>query len=266
MDKKTMGWIGKGIMGLVVLILFFGSWYSPGVGEVSVVYNILSGSTYARPQGTYLKVPIINSVSTYDVKTQRADILECESASKDLQKVVIHIALNYHLLYDKVNELHVKVGTDYNHLVIDPAINECIKAAVSQFPVEEIIVQREKLRCIIENSLKERLDVYNIVLESLNLINISFDPKFNEVVEAKQIEEQKIKTAEYIKKQAEQNKQAVILTAEGKAREQELLRATVSPAIISLEWIKKWDGSLPAITTGGNTPLFINPDIGKITK
>lgn len=76
-------------------------------------------------------------------------------------------------------------------------------------------------------------------------IHIFFDAEFNRVVEEKQIEEQKIKTAEYKKRQAEQNKLTAILEAEGEARKQELLRQSVIQQTIELKWIEKWDGKLP---------------------
>lgn len=238
------------------LMLGCGTFFSVGAGIVGVTFNSITGQTAAYSQGMYMKLPIITSVIKFDVKTQREDI-QADSASKDLQKVKVHVAINYHLDYKKVNELYVKVGRDYNEKVIHPAVNESVKASVAQFPVEEIIVKREDVKILIEKSLKDRLAIYNIILESVNLVNISFDDEFNKVVEQKQIEEQKIKTAEYIKKQAEQKKQATILEAEGEARKQELLRATISKDTVMMKWIEKWDGKLPTYMMGDKTMMMV---------
>jgi len=121
-------------------------------------------------------------------------------------------------------------------------------------------VKRAELKDAIEAALREKLKEYFVVIESVNLVNIDFTPEFNRVVEAKQIEEQKIKTAEYKKMQAAQNKEAVILEAEGESRRQELIRATVNPQIVSLEWIKKWDGKLPVTMLGDKTVMMLNQD------
>jgi regulator of protease activity HflC (stomatin/prohibitin superfamily) len=178
--------------------------------------------------------------------------IQCEAASKDLQKVNVHSVSNLHLKYEKVNELYTKVGEDFVAKVIEPAVNESVKAATAQFPVESIIVKREDLRQMIEKSLKERLDPYNIVLESMNLVNITFDAEFNKVVEEKQIEEQKIKTTEYQRQQAENMKKTTILGAEAEAEKQKLLKVSVNRDIIELKRIEKWNGEYPStlIMTG----------------
>lgn len=253
--KKVIRFV---LIAFLFLLVTCGSCFSVGAGVVGVTFNTFTGNTASFSQGTYFKIPVITNVYKFDVKTQREDI-KAESASKDLQSVVVKVVVNYHLDYTKVNNLFVKVGRDYVEKVIHPAVNESVKASVAQFPVEEIIVKREDVKTIIETVLKERLAAYNIILESVNLVNISFDDEFNKVVEQKQIEEQKIKTAEYIKKQAEQNKAATILNAEGEARAQELLRASISKDTISMKWIDKWDGKLPTYMMGDKASMLIQP-------
>lgn len=241
---------------MLSLILTCGSCYTVGAGVVGVTFNRITGATDAYSQGLHFKLPIVTDVVKFDVKTQK-ETIDADSASKDLQKVFVKVVINYHLDYEKVNNLYVKVGRDYADKVLHPAVNESVKASVSQYPVEEIIVKREDVKSLIEKSLKDRLAFYNIVLESVNLVNISFDEEFNKVVEEKQIEEQKIKTAEYKKKQAEQDKLATILTAEGEARKQELLRATISKDTVMMQWIQKWDGKLPMYMMGDKTMMMV---------
>jgi len=255
-----MGWLSICVIGFGVifgLIIFFGSWFSVGVGEVGVTFNQMSGVTRSHAQGFHMKLPLIQSVTKFDVKTQRVDI-EADSASKDLQEIKVHVVLNHHLLHDKVNELFVNVGKDYLQKVIEPAVNESVKAATAQFAIESVIVKRQELKELIEKSLSERLTKYNIVLESLNLVNISFSAEFSKIVEQKQIEEQKIKTAEYQKMQAEQYKQKTILEAQAEATKQELIRKTVTADIVSLEWIKKWNGQLPTMMLGDKGLIMVN--------
>ena len=229
-----------------------------GPGEVGVTFNRLSGKTASYSQGMHYRIPVIHGVSKFDVKTQRIDIVAF-SASKDLQKVEVEVVVNTHLLYEKVNDLFIKVGKDYVVKVVEPAVNECVKAASAQFPVEDIIVKREVLKQQIEDTLRTQLMTYNIVVENVSLVNIKFDPEFEKIVEQKQIEEQKIKTAEYVKQQAEQNKLATIARAEGEAKAQQLLRESVNDKTIAYKWIDKWDGKLPATMLGSNSSVLFTP-------
>ncbi len=248
--------IKYGLISLFVLMIGCGSYFTIAGGVVGVTYNTITGKTTTAEEGLHFKLPFVTDVYKFDSKTQREDI-KADSASKDLQKVHVQVVINYRLKKDKVNELFLRVGRDFSEKVVHPAVWECVKASTAQFPVEEIIVKRETVKEMIETTLKSRLEVYNIILESVNLVNISFDDEFNKVVEAKQIEEQKIKTAEYKKKQAEQNKMATILDAEAEARKQELLRATISKDTVMMKWIEKWDGKLPTYMMGDKTMMMV---------
>lgn len=257
--KSAISWAIKVVIMLLVLVMFFGSFYVIGVGQVGVIFNQASGKTKSVQSGFSIKIPIVEQLNIFDIRTQRIDIEE-DCASKDLQLVRMKTVINYHLDYTKVNEIFTKVGRDYTAKVIIPITNEITKSLASQYTVENIIVKRAELKDAIEGALREKLKEYFVVIESVNLVNIDFTSEFNRVVEAKQIEEQKIKTAEYKKMQAAQNKEAVILEAEGESRRQELIKATVNPQIVSLEWIKKWDGKLPVTMLGDDTVLMLNKD------
>jgi prohibitin 1 len=257
--KSAIGWAIKAAVTVIVLMIVFGSFYVVGVGQVGVIFNQATGRTKSVQSGFSLKIPVVEQLSVFDIRTQRIDITE-DCASKDLQLVKMKTVINYHLDYTKVNEIFTKVGRDYTDKIIIPITNEIAKSLVSQYTVENIIVKRAELKDAIEEALREKLKGYFVVIESVNLVNVDFTPEFNRVVEAKQIEEQKIKTAEYKKMQAAQNKEAVILEAEGESRRQELIKATVNPQIVSLEWIKKWDGKLPATMLGDDTVMMLNKD------
>lgn len=259
-DQMLKKIIVGGCIALAVLIfaIIMFPVFSVDAGEVGVLFNRFNGQTQSYSQGTHFRMPIAQSVYKFDVKTQRMDV-EAESASKDLQVVHVTAMLNYHLVYDKVNELFVKVGRDYGEKIIHPATNEVLKAAVAQFPVEQIIINRDKLKDMIELTLKQKLANYNIELEAINLVNIGFDPEFNKVVEQKQIEEQKIKTAEYQKRQAMEYKEKTILEAQAEAEKQRLMKSNVNESIVALEWIKKWNGALPQTMMGEKGMMMISP-------
>jgi len=257
--QSVIGWAVKAAVAVIVLMIVFGSFYVIGVGQVGVIFNQATGKTKSVQSGFSLKIPIVEQLSVFDIRTQRIDITE-DCASKDLQLVRMKTVLNYHLDYTKVNEIFTKVGRDYTEKIIVPITNEIAKSLVSQYTVENIIVKRAELKDAIEAALRAKFKEYFVVIESVNLVNVDFTPEFNRVVEQKQIEEQKIKTAEYKKLQAAQNKEAVILEAEGESRRQELIKATVNQQMVSLEWIKKWDGKLPVTMLGDDTVMMLNKD------
>ena len=245
------------IVAILVLITVGNPFAVIDAGERGVVFSRITGvKTVVMEEGLNFKMPFVETVIKYDVRTQKFE-RKFEAASKDLQSVVVRTVVNYHLEADKVSRLHQEIGSDYERKVMVPAIEESVKIGAAQFPVEKIIVEREKLKGIITELLRAKMVGYNITIENVNLVNIDLSVEFNKIVEQKQIEEQKIKTAEYKKKQAQQEKERLILQAEAQATKQRLLRQTVNKDIIALEWIKKWDGTLPQTMLGeGSVPLI----------
>ena len=248
---------------VLLLSLAWGSFFQVPVGYVGVRINIFTGETESFARGTYLKIPVVHKVVNYDVKTQRQEF-KANSASKDLQTVHASIVVNFRPDYSKVNDIHTNIGSDYQWKVIDPAVQEAAKAAISKLPVEMVVVERENLRASIETRLAEKLAAYNITIENVNITNIDFSSEFNRVVEEKQIEEQKVKKAEYQRLQAEEEKKRQILLAEAEAQKQQLLKQSVNKEIIGLKWIEKWDGKLPTYMMGdGQNVIMALPDSKK---
>lgn len=240
---------------LIVLFIVLNPIVIIGAGERGVVFSRFSGvRDQVMVEGMNFRIPAVENIVKFDIKTQKLDRMS-QGASKDLQEVNLRTVVNYHLDGAKVSTLYRKVGIDYERKVIEPAIQEAVKAGTALFPVESIIVERPKLKAVISETLATKLKMYDIIVEDVNLTDITFSKEFNRVVEQKQIEEQKIKTAEYKKRQAEQYKQQVILEAEAEAEKQRLIRLQLTRDIVSLEWIKKWDGKLPETMLGGGDSI-----------
>jgi regulator of protease activity HflC (stomatin/prohibitin superfamily) len=234
---------------LLVLSAAWGSFFQVPVGYVGVRINIFNGETESFKRGTYAKVPLMHKVVNYDVKTQRQEF-KASSASKDLQAVHAVLVVNFRPDYNKVNDIHTNIGSDYLWKVVEPAVQEAAKSAISKLPVEMVVVERENLRASIEERLALKLQDYNIIIENVSITNIDFSNEFNRVVEEKQIEEQKVKKAQYQRMQAEEEKKRQILLAEAEAQKQQLLKQSVNKEIIGLKWIEKWDGRLPQYMMG----------------
>ena len=254
--KKDTGIIVAIATIIVIAAIALSSFFIVEVGFVGVRINILTGETKSFSQGTYPKLPLVHQVVNYDVKTQKQEI-EADSASKDLQTVRARIVVNFRPVYEKVNDIHIKIGKDYFVKVVSPAIQEVSKTAISKLPVENIIVERENLRAAIEENLRKKIEEYNIIIENVNIVDIQFTAEFNRVVEEKQIEEQKVKKIQYQRMQAEEEKKRVILLAEAEAQKQKLLRDSSNQTVINLKWIEKWDGHLPKYMLGDKSNSMI---------
>ena len=255
---KVSGIIAGCVLGVILaLSIIFGSYFLVQVGEVGVVFNKMSGKTTVSNQGLHFKVPFFENVTKFDVQTQSINLNE-EGSSKDLQIVKINTVCNLHLQVERVNDVYMKIGPNWIGKVVNPITIEVVKSLSAGYNVEEIIVKRDTLRQQIEKELRSRLLEYNIILETVNLVNIGLTKEYNNVVEQKQIEQQNILVKENIRKQAEISKATKILDAEGEARKNQLMQSSATEQIIALEWIKKWKGDLPTTMLGDGKNIMIS--------
>jgi len=185
--------------------------------------------------------------------------VDATAASKDLQTVSSNVALNYHLKADQVANVYQEVGIDYKARIIDPTLQEAVKAVSAKFTAEELITRRENVRDEVKVLLHSKLDPRGIVVDEFNIVNFGFSSAFNSAIEAKVTAEQSALAAknklEQIKFEAEQRIAEAMGKAEAMRVESNALRT--NPMILELRALEKWDGVLPQVTGAGGTP-FIN--------
>ncbi len=241
-----------------VLILFalspFGT-IAAGERGVHLRFTAVTGKVFG--EGLYFRTPLIESVQMMDVKVQKYE-MQSAAASKDLQTVHSVVALNFHIDPERVANIYQDVGLQFRDRLIDPAMQEAVKASTAKFTAEELITKREMVRDDIKAQLTTRLKDRNILVDEFNIVNFEFSKNFNDAIEAKVTAEQQALAAknklEQIKFEADQK----IAEARGKAEamtiESNALRS--NPQILELRALEKWNGTLPQVT-GGAVP-FIN--------
>lgn len=254
--KNLLKYAGFGFLALIALIII-----SPigtiGAGErgVQLRFSAVTGKVFN--EGIYLRIPIVERVVAMDVRVQKEQV-EAPAASKDLQSVSTIVAANFHLDPNRVAQIYQDIGPDYKNRLIDPAMQESVKASTAKFTAEELITKREAVREDIKNHLSDKLSPRGIIIDDFNIVDFAFSESFNEAIERKVTAEQSALAAknklEQIKFEADQK----IAEARGKAEALRVESAALQshPQIIQLRAIEKWDGVLPKVT-GGATP-FVN--------
>ncbi|HRH93883.1 MAG TPA: prohibitin family protein [Candidatus Peribacteria bacterium] len=250
---------------LVVLVVFFGVWpfVAIGAGERGVVLNFGAYNGAVMTPGLHLRIPVIQNVVRYNVQTQK-DEVDASAASKDLQEVTAKIAVNYHIEPDRVGDLHKNIGDEYRSRVVDPAIQEAIKAATAQYTAEELITKRVAVKDAMKNTLTERLGREYITVEEVSIVNFSFSQSFNASIEAKVTAEQDALAAknklEQVKYEAQQQIETAKAQAESIKIQASAINAQGGADYVKLQAIQKWDGKLPVYMMGGdaliNLPSF----------
>ena len=266
----------KGPMRLLLIIgailfffLFLHPWVQIGAGERGVVLNFGAVQDKVLDEGLHFRIPIMQKVARMDVKVQKA-VTDAVSGSADLQDVTSSVALNYHIIPDKANVVYQTLGVEFKERIIDPAIQEVMKAVSAKYTAEELITKRAAVSEAMRGNLAERLLAYNIAVDAFSIVSFSFSKVFAEAIEAKQAAEQLALKAkrdlDRIRIEAEQK----VTAAKAEAESLRLQRANISTDLIelrkieaNLKAIEKWNGILPQVTGGGAVPFIGVGDIQK---
>jgi regulator of protease activity HflC (stomatin/prohibitin superfamily) len=257
------------IVAILVVFLFLRPWVQVGAGERGVVLNFGAVQDRVLNEGLHFRMPIRQQVAIMDVKIQKA-VTDATSASADLQDVTSSVALNYHVVPDKANVVYQTIGVEFKTRIIDPAIQEVMKAVSARYSAEELITKRAAVSEAMRANLAERLLPNNIAVDAVSIVAFSFSKIFTEAIESKQTAEQLALKAkrdlDRIKIEAEQK----ITAARAEAESLRLQRANISLDLIelrkieaNLKAIEKWNGILPQVTGGGAIPFI---GVGEIQK
>jgi len=234
-----------GILAALLILIGFNSYVVINPGEAGVLSILGKAQEDALLEGIHYKFPFISKVDVYDVTVQKFEV-PAQSATKDLQDLKASFAINFRLDPVKVVDIRRKQGTLSNVVskVIAPQTQESFKVAAARKTAEEAITKRDELKADFDIALNERLDKYGILVLDTSVIDLNFTKEFAQAVEDKQIAEQRAQRAVYIAREAEQEAQADINRAKGKAEAQRLLaetlRAQGGSLVLQKEAIAAW--------------------------
>ncbi len=252
-DIKTTSQILLLILSLVLISTFF---VTVNAGERGVKMLFGKVEDKVLKEGIHFIIPLVHTVEKLSVRVQKQDI-SAEASSKDLQEVFSDVSLNWHILPEKANIIYQRIG-NINQVVesiINPAVEEILKAVMAKYTAEGIIIQREELKSEIDKLLNERLNSYQIAVDDISLLHFHFSQKFRDAVEAKQVAEQEAKKTEFFAQKAIKEAEIKVNLAKGEAEAQRLLKDNLTPELLQKQFIDKWNGSLPLIIGDKGTKL-----------
>ena len=260
--NKDIYAISRVILFLLLLAIISSFLVIINAGERGVLMQFGKVQERILGEGIHFILPIVNTVQKLSVRVQNQEI-SAEASSKDLQDVFTDVALNWHIIPEETNTIFQQIGDEKAVVerIINPAVEEILKAVMAKYTAEEIITKRGEVKAGVDDSLTTRLATYHIAVDDISLVHVHFSEQFSDAVEAKQIAEQEVKRAEFVALKAVREAEAKVNLAKGEAEAQRLLRDTLTPELLQKQAIEKWNGSLPVIVGNESTKLL---DLNKL--
>jgi len=139
----------------------------------------------------------IGGLEVIDVRVQVFELYGLTAAAEGQQDVILDMKLNYRVEADKAEELFKTVGKEYvDKLFHNDSIQHTVKSVTQGYRAEEMTSNRNEIAKSIKEILNEDLNVYGIVIDSVNIGNFDFDGKYNELIEEKALIDQQIQAEE----------------------------------------------------------------------
>lgn len=247
MKSQATGWqpIVFAFLALAALAIASSSFVIINPGQAGVLSVLGKAQDGALLEGVHFKPPLVSMVDIYDVTVQKFEV-PAQSSTKDLQDLTASFAINFRLDPKEVVTVRRTQGTLANIVskIIAPQTQESFKIAAARRTVEEAITKRRELKEDFDTALSTRLDKYGIIVLDTSVVDLQFSTEFAKAVEDKQIAEQRARRAVYIAQEAEQEAQAEINRAKGRAEAQRLLAETLKAQggelVLQKEAIEAW--------------------------
>ncbi|HHP7246292.1 MAG TPA: prohibitin family protein [Elainellaceae cyanobacterium] len=255
-----------------VLLIILNSFIIIYPGQAGVVSVLGKAQDGALLEGIHFKPPFISKVDVYDLTVQKFEV-PAQSSTKDLQDLKASFAINFRLDPEQVVAVRRQQGTLENLVskVVAPQTQESFKIAAARRTAEQAITERQELKRDFDTALNERLEKYAVIVQDTSVVDLDFSREFTRAVEDKQIAEQRAQRAVYVAQEAEQQAQADINRARGRAEAQRLLaetlKATGGELVLQKEAIAAWrkgGSQMPRVLimgdegTGGGIPFLLN--------
>lgn len=272
---KKKGAAGR-IAGCVValtagIIILASTTTSVPAGHTGVIVTLGKVSDRTLSEGFHFKAPFVQDVVAVSNQIQVYEG-DAPAVSKDLQTVSSVIAVNYRIASASSASIYRNIGSDYEAVVLTPALQESVKSITAKYTAEQLITERSAVGEQIKELLASKVGEYGIQIEKFNIVNFDFSAEFNAAIEQKQVAEQnllKTKTeqeqaiviaeAEAKKKVIAANAEAdaILAKAQAQADANELLNNSLTELVLENKMLEKWDGAVPVVS-GSDSSLLLD--------
>ena len=274
--KKMFKTIGASIVGFILLVILFNSCERVDAGHVGVKVNLYGDNKgvddVVAVTGMVFYNPITTRIYEFPTFIQHKEYKDGNSFvvnSKDGSEFSVSPIMNYSVQRDKVPAIFSKYRRsleDIEEGFLKTAVYDAFRLATNKYTADELISNRAvfevEVRRLLDNQLLKEGFVINQFTSNLiypETFKKSIEAK-NNAVQAALRAENEVKTAEAQAKikvaTAEGNAQALLTSAKAEAEANRMKQQTLTPLLIQLEYVQKWNGVLP---TYGQVPqLFKN--------
>jgi regulator of protease activity HflC (stomatin/prohibitin superfamily) len=230
------------IIGIILLIILLAkASVTIKAGHAGVLYQTFgNGVVTDQPplgEGFHIIAPW-NKVFIYEVRQQELSEKMQVLSSNGLE-IKLDASAWYQPIYKDVARLHQEKGEEYLQRVIQPAIRSAARSVVGRYTPEQLYSsKRDAIQEEIFEETKKILDKQYVQLNEILVRDVTLPPTIKDAIERKLRQEQESLEYEFRLEKAEKEAERQRIEAEGKARANSILSASLTDKILQEKGIQ----------------------------
>ena len=245
------------VIAIIVIFVGFNSFTVVKAGHTGVMVNFGKVADTVLEEGLHFKIPFVSEIVQVDNRVMKTEV-ESNAASKDLQNISSKVSVNYRVNKSSSADIYKNVGSDFTNIIVNPAIQECLKSVAAKYTAEQLITSRTVVSAEMEEEISQKINPYGISIEVFNIVNFDFSEEFSKAIEAKQTAQQEALKAEQDLARIKVEAQQTVEKAKAEAEAYQLKNQQLTDKVIMMEFVEKWDGKLPSVTSGSSAVFDIS--------
>ncbi|WP_424493453.1 prohibitin family protein [Salinimicrobium sp. GXAS 041] len=220
---------------IVLIILISKSTVTIDSGEAGVLYERFGGGVVTDEppmgEGFHLVAPW-NRIFVYEVRQQSLEEKMQVLSSNGLE-IKLDASIWFQPVYDELGALHKEKGVEYIQRVLQPAVRSAARAVVGRYQPEQLYAsKRETIQREIFEETEILLADQHVQINEVLVRDVSLPPTIKEAIERKLRQEQESLEYEFRLTKAEQEAERQRIDAEGKARANQILDASLTDMVL----------------------------------
>lgn len=229
-------------------------------GEAGVKADFGKISDQVLPAGWHFYMPMISWIEVWNVKTQEVKETAQVPSSEGLIST-LDISVIYSIPKTNVAQLRKTVGLNYRQTILEPYIREAIRSVASGYEVKALFSDqgRKEIGQKMVDFLRSKLEPYGVVIQDVLLRDVKLPPAFSDSIQNKLRTEQEALQKEFELKKAKKDAEIEIAKAEGTAKSNQIIAASITDAYLRYKWVEglqKSNIQVIYVPTEGNLPIL----------
>ena len=229
------------LMSILLIVFISRSSVNIGYGEAGVLFKTLGGGVEIEkpPKGEGFRIIAPwNRIFIYDVKQQ--EVLESmQVLSSNGLEISLDVSMLYQPNYDSLGLLHKTKGINYLNTVLLPTVRAVARSVVGRYTPEQLYsTKRDAIQNEIFEETRDNVMSQYIQLNAVLVRDVSLPAAIKQGIERKLVQEQEALEYEFRLVKAEQEAERQRIDAEGKARANRILSASLTDRILQEKGIE----------------------------